>query len=75
VPTLTIDLPALAAQRVADAVGAALNLRDEAGAERAATIAEVKEYLITFLRHEVRRQETAKAIKAAQAGVQEVEAT
>ncbi len=65
-PTLTINTTAGQASRAASAVGVELGLRGSDGAQRDATPAEVKDWLIRQMRKLVHAHE----IKVAQAALQ-----
>jgi hypothetical protein len=63
-PTLSIDVTAAQATRVAAALGKALGLVDANGAPRAATMAEAEAYVRDALRRVVLRQERRDAEQA-----------
>ena len=68
-PTLTIVTTAAQAQRVADAFGKSLDLKDANDQPRAATNAEVREYLVKAIKDVVRSVEQREAEAAAVAAV------
>ena len=76
-PTLTIDVTAPHATRVAAAVGKLLNLMDTATppAPRAATMAEVKAWVIDYIKGMTLAQERAVAADVAAVAVTPVDPT
>lgn len=63
-PTLTITTTAQQAQRVADSFGKYYSLRDANDNQRAATEAEVKQYLVGYMKEIVRSAERKAAADA-----------
>jgi hypothetical protein len=67
-PDITISLTAAAATRLQDAFEESLNLTDEDGNPRAATLQDAKDYIVADLKQFVKNSERRVAVKAAQAG-------
>ena len=72
-PTITITVDATVAARIATAVGNRLSLLDGSGVPRPATSAEVKQFLVAWLKGQVRDAETS--IERDRIVVTDIEAT
>jgi hypothetical protein len=74
-PTLTINFSAEHAVRIQDALQEALALTDGNGDPRAATLADLKDYVVADLRQFVRTSEKRVARQAAEMAVDYVDIT